>query len=328
MGYYHIKNIDIDKKNETITAEFADSNTFPTTYWKSEIKGNTFHEKYSYLIYDIITGNYHPTSSSKYNVLCNTWAEPALANFTGDCNILGVERAYDKYKNVIEAILQKKEPEIIKSEIELHYKLDYGKNKDYSALKIKIRNLCDFMGEIRRNEKLSKTDKLEIYREYIKQNEISFPLLTLTGYEHSTKMYLNPNLSNDGYVSYKVTVENTETGILKDFKSENMSITWFTDYDESEMTYKIQSYERDFLVYQKCRDFLNEKIYTEIPQKETINISLLGIKENEIRTFLDILNGDDRSKNYKYDNKTKEIKFNYDIEKESQEVDIADEMYG
>lgn len=323
MGYYHIKNIDIDKKNETITAEFADSNTFPTTYWKSEIKGNTFHEKYSYLIYDIITGNYHPTSSSKYNVLCNTWAEPALANFTGDCNILGVERAYDKYKNVIEAILQKKEPEIIKSEIELHYKIDYGENKDYKDLSQKVRDVSNFMQGIRNNKNLSHKDRLIIFKEFKEKIRLSFPLVTMIGFEHSTKMYLDFNITNDDYTSYKITIENTETGALKTYRSESMNITWITDYEENEMAYKMQDYEKKFIVYEKYKEFLNKNIFKEHFQNDIVKLEKLDLKDNETRIFLDMLYEDDRSRNFKYDNKTKEIIFNH-----TKEVDITDEMFG
>ena len=324
MSYYHIKNLDINKEKGTITAEFADSNIFPRTYWKSEIKGKTFHEKYSYLIYDIITGNYHPNSFSKYNVLCNTWAEPSLVNFIGDCEILGVEKAYDKYKNVIEAILQHKKPEIIKSEIELHYKIDYGANKDYESLNQKVRDISNFMQGIRHNKNLSHQERLVTLKEFEEKIGISFPLVTITGIENSTKMYLNFNITNDDYTSYKITIENTETGILKTYQSENMNITWITDYSENEMAYKIQSYEQRFLVYQKCRDFLNEKIYTNSSQNIKLNIDSLNIKDDEVRIFLDILNEDNRSKNYNYDNNTKEIIFNPTIEKE---VDIVDEMY-
>jgi hypothetical protein len=328
MGFYYMKNLDIDKKNGTITAEFADSNVDPISYFKSEIKGKDFHEKYSYLMYDIITGNYHPLGSSKYSALCNTWCEPALENFTGDCTIIGVERAYDKYKKVIDAIIQKKEPEIIKSEIDLHYHLDYGENKDYETLQKSIRNLCNYMYAVRENEKLSYFEKLVEYQKYVKENKIYTPIVTLTGYEHSTKMSLELNVGKDGYVSYKVTVENTETGISKNFESSSMAITWFTDYGENEMAYKIQSYEKRFLVYQKCRDFLNEKIFTKTPEKITLDIKTLNIEDDEIRTFLDILNEDERSKNYHYDRETKTIQFNYNIEKESTELDIVDEMYG
>lgn len=303
MSFYYMKNLDIDEKNGTIATELAESNVSPMNYFKAEIKGKNFHEKYSNLLYDIITGSYHPLGSSKYSVLCNTWCEPALKNFTGDCTIIGVEKAYDKYKNVIDAIIQGKEPEIIKSEIELHYQLDYGKNKDYSTLQKRIRNLCNYMNAVRKDEKLSYLEKLVEYQKYVKENEISTPIVTLTGYEHLTKMYLTLNVGKDGYVSYKVIVENTETGISKNFESESMSIAWFTDYGENEMAYKIQSYENRFLVYQKCREFLNEKIFTKTPEKITVNIQSLGIEDDEIRTFLDILNEDERSKNYNYDTK-------------------------
>ena len=162
MGYYHIKNLEIDKEKGKIIAEFADSNVSPITYFKSEINGKTFHEKYSNLIYNIISGNYHPSRSSKYNLLCNTWYEQPLKNFIGDCGILGIERTYDKYKNVIEAILEKKEPEIIKSEIELHYQIEYGANKDYENLSQKVRNISNFMQDIRNNKNLSHKDRLAL----------------------------------------------------------------------------------------------------------------------------------------------------------------------
>lgn len=328
MSFYYMKNLDIDKKNGTITAEFAESNVDPMNYFKSEIKGKDFHEKYSYLMYDIIAGNYHPLGSSKYSALCNAWSEPALENFIGDCDIIGIERAYDKYKKVIDAIIERKEPEIIKSEIDLHYSLEYGENKDYNTLQKSIRNLCDYMNIVRRNEELSYLERMVEYQKYSRECKISIPLVILTGYENSTKMYLKPNVSKDGYVSYTVTVENTETGLFKSFSSESMSITWFTDYGENEMAYKMQSYEKRFLVYQKCREFLKEKVFISNPQNIELNVETLGIKEDEIRIFLDLLYEDERSKNFNYDNKTKIIKFNNSIEKESTELDIVDEMYG
>ena len=33
MGYYHIKNIKIDRKNNNISADLADSNIYPKTYY-------------------------------------------------------------------------------------------------------------------------------------------------------------------------------------------------------------------------------------------------------------------------------------------------------
>ena len=325
MGYYHIKNLEIDKEKGKIIAEFADSNVSPITYFKSEINGKTFHEKYSNLIYNIISGNYHPSRSSKYNLLCNTWYEQPLKNFIGDCGILGIERTYDKYKNVIEAILEKKEPEIIKSEIELHYQIEYGANKDYENLSQKVRNISNFMQDIRNNKNLSHKDRLELFIEFQKELGLSTPLVTITGIEHSTKMYLKFNITNDDYTSYNITIENTETGTLKSYNNENMNITWITDYGENEMAYKMQNYEKKFIIYEKYKEFINKNILKQHCKNHIVELKELYLKNDEIRIFLDMLYEDDRSKDFEYDNKTKKIIFNPIIEKE---VDIVDEMYG
>lgn len=328
MGYYHLKNLDINPKKGTITGEFADSNVYPKTYFKSEIKGNTFHEKYSYLMYDIITGNYHPNSSSKYYILCNTWSEGALKNFSNDCNILGVERTYDKYKKVIEDILNKRKPEILKSEIELHYELDYGENKSYEELKNKTDSLYNLMEGIRNNPNLSSTDKLELYQNFVKINNISFPLVTLSGYDNHTKATLMPNVTDSGFLSYKIIVENTETGLIKNFASEHMGIGWITSYSESEMAFKIQSYENKFMVFQKINKFLNENISENNDKNIIIQLDKLNIKDNEIRTLLDILGEDSRVPDFEYDNRTKDITIKFELNKENNTPDILDEMFG
>lgn len=323
MSYYHIQNIDIDKEKGTITGQFADSSVSPMTYFKSEIKGKDIHEKYSHLMYDIIAGNYHPNSSSKYYALCNAWADPPLRNFIGDCTILGVERTYDKYKNVIDALIKNKEPEIIKSEIELHYKIDYGENKDYKDLSQKVRDVSNFMQGIRNNKNLSHKDKLVIFKEFKEKIGLSNPLVKMIGMEHFTEIYLDFNITNDDYPSYKITVENSETGEIKTYKSESMNITWITDYEENEMAYKMQNYEKKFVVYEKYKEFINKNIFKEHSQNDIVKLEKLDLKDNEIRIFLDMLYEDDRSKDFKYDNKTKEIIFNH-----TKEVDITDEMFG
>ena len=45
MSYYHLKNLEIDKQKGTIKGSFAESNISPLSYFRSEIKGDTFHEK-------------------------------------------------------------------------------------------------------------------------------------------------------------------------------------------------------------------------------------------------------------------------------------------
>lgn len=325
MGYYHLKNLNVDKKNGNITGEFADSNIFPEIYCKSEIKGKTFHEKYSNLIYDIIAGNYHPTRSSKYYVLCNAWTEAPLKNFTNDCSILGVERAYDKYRKVINDLINHRKPEVIKSEIDLHYEIDYGENKNYENLSQKVRDISNFMQDIRNNKKISHIDRLVMLKEFQEKIGISFPLVTIKGIEHSTKMYLNFNITSDDYTSYRITVENTETGDFKSYENKNMNITWITDCCESEMAYKMQNYEKKFLVYEKCKEFLNNSIFKNHSQNDIVKLEKLDLQDNEIRIFLDLIYEFDSSLNFKYDNISKEITFNPTVEKE---VDIVDEMFG
>ena len=328
MGYYHLKNLDINKKEGTIIGEFADSNVSPITYFKSEIEGKSFHEKYSSLMYDIITGNYHPSNSSKYSVLCNTWCEPALKNFINDSHILGIERAYDKYKNVIEDILDKREPKILKSEIDLHYEIGYGDNKDYNTLNSKVNSLYNFMQKTRNNPNLSYIDKLELYQNFVKTNDIHFPLVTLRGYEHFTKIYLCPNVAKSGFLSYKITVENTETGVLKNFESEHMGIGWITSYGESEMAFKMQSFENKFIIFQKINKILNESITQKNSKNMILKLDTLNIKSDNIRTLLDLLEEDSRVPDFEYDNKNKEIIIKFELEKSNETPDILDEMYG
>lgn len=328
MSYYHLKNLDINKKAGTITGELAANNIHPISYFKSEIEGNSFHEKYSYLMYGIISGNYHPNKSSKYYILCNSWAEPALKNFINDCNILGIERTYDKYRNVIEDILQKREPEILKSEIELHYKIEYENSKDYTTLNNKVNSLYNFMEGIRNNPNLSYIDKLDLYQNFVKTNNISFPLVTLIGYENFTKMYLYPNFTKSGFLSYRIKVENTETGLLKNFESEHTGIGWITSYGESEMAFKIQSYEQKFIVFQKINRFLNENILPKMSDNLVFQTDKLNIKNDEIRTLLDILDEDSRVPDFEYNREAKEITIKFELSKENDVPDILDEMLG
>ena len=53
MGYYHIKNIKIDRKNNNISADLADSNIYPKTYYHIDSLNDkgSFKEKYANFIY-------------------------------------------------------------------------------------------------------------------------------------------------------------------------------------------------------------------------------------------------------------------------------------
>lgn len=328
MSYYIIKNLNINKKDGTITCKVADSNALSMAYEDYSIKGKSFHEKYSNLIYNIIAGNYHPDCLSKYYDLCNSWNEPALKNFIGDCQILGIESTYDKYKNVIEDIIHKRKPQILKSEIELHYNIEYGNNINYDTLNNKVDHLDKFMKGIRDNLKLSSIDRLKLYQEFTKVNNISFPLVTLIGYENSTKIFLYPHINRNDFLTYKITVENMETGTLKSFEIEDDGLIWITNYSESEMAFKMQSYERKFIIFQKISKILNKSITHKNPKNLTLKLDKLNIRSDEVRILLDMLKEDYSIQNFEYNKKTNEIIVKFELEKDNDALDILDEMYG
>ena len=70
MSYYHIKNINIDKTKNNISADLADSSLYPLTFYNTEFlcQRKTFEETYAEFIYNLVSGNFHPTSNSKGKV--------------------------------------------------------------------------------------------------------------------------------------------------------------------------------------------------------------------------------------------------------------------
>lgn len=121
MSYYHIKNINIDKKKNNISADLADSSLYPLTFYNSEFlcQRNTFEETYSKLVLN----NY-------------------LDNYYEDAKDIGVVETYKKYKDNVDAILSGNLSKIkhIESDKELHPEkyylltkldLDTGYNYDY-----------------------------------------------------------------------------------------------------------------------------------------------------------------------------------------------------
>lgn len=141
MSYYHIKNINIDKKKNNISADLADSNLYPLTFYNSEFlcQRNTFEETYAEFIYNLVSGNFHPTSNSKYSKLVlNNY----LDNYYEDAKDIGVVETYKKYKDNVDAILSGNLSKIkhIESDKELYPEkyylltkldLDTGYNYDY-----------------------------------------------------------------------------------------------------------------------------------------------------------------------------------------------------
>lgn len=112
MGFFHIKNIKIDKKNNVISGDLADSNWTPIEYkhYDDFCFGDTFEEKYANFIYNVVSGNYHPMASNKYDkIMMNS----KLCNYYQDAHDIGELETYRKYKEVVNGILNNN-PEKIK----------------------------------------------------------------------------------------------------------------------------------------------------------------------------------------------------------------------
>ncbi len=141
MSYYHIKNIHIDKTKNNISADLADSSLYPLTFYNTEFlcQRKTFEETYAEFIYNLVSGNFHPTSNSKFSKLV---LNHDLENYYDDAHNIGKLETYYKYKNNIDAILSGNLSRIknIESDKEMHPEkyyvltkldLDIGYDYDY-----------------------------------------------------------------------------------------------------------------------------------------------------------------------------------------------------
>lgn len=121
MSYYHIKNIHIDKTKNNISADLADSSLYPLTFYNTEFlcQRITFEETYAEFIYNLVSGNFHPTSNSKFSKLV---LNHDLENYYDDAHNIGKLKTYYKYKNNIDAILSGNLSRIknIESDKEMH----------------------------------------------------------------------------------------------------------------------------------------------------------------------------------------------------------------
>lgn len=121
MSYYHIKNIHIDKTKNNISADLADSSLYPLTFYNTEFlcQRITFEETYAEFIYNLVSGNFHPTSNSKFSKLV---LNHDLENYHDDAHNIGKLETYYKYKNNIDAILSGNLSRIknIESDKEMH----------------------------------------------------------------------------------------------------------------------------------------------------------------------------------------------------------------
>ena len=105
MSFYYIKNIKLDKKNNNISADLADSSLEPRTYYHVDrlFDEDSFSEKYAQFIYNLVSGNFHPSGNSQYSKLVlNHW----LDNYYDDVYDIGVVETYKKYESVVNAILK------------------------------------------------------------------------------------------------------------------------------------------------------------------------------------------------------------------------------
>jgi len=121
MSYYHIKNIDIDRKNNKISADLADSNLYPITYYHVDnlSKAETFEEKYADFIYNVVSGNFHPQRNNKfYRIMMDHWLE----NYYDDAYDIGTLETYHKYKDVVDGLLTNNQNKLVllQSERELN----------------------------------------------------------------------------------------------------------------------------------------------------------------------------------------------------------------
>lgn len=121
MSYYHIKNIHIDKTKNNISADLASSSLYPLTFYNTEFlcQRITFEETYAEFIYNLVSGNFHPTSNSKFSKLV---LNHDLENYYEDAHNIGKLETYYKYKNNIDAILSGNLSKIknIESDKEMH----------------------------------------------------------------------------------------------------------------------------------------------------------------------------------------------------------------
>lgn len=130
MSYYHIKNINIDKKNNCISADLADSCWSPLDWIHINDLSDkkTFEEKYANFIYNLVSGNFHPTSNNKYSkIVMNHY----LHNYYDDAHDIGELATYNKYKNVVMAIMNNDYSKCVqlKSDRELNPEKYYILNK-------------------------------------------------------------------------------------------------------------------------------------------------------------------------------------------------------
>lgn len=109
MSFYYAKSIKLDRKNNKISMEAAESNVYPRTWFYSEYgaKENiSFEEKVKDMLFSMMEGNLKPPASSKYHeIICE--CEEYLEKVSAGYDVFNIDFEYrtDLYKQAAEKIL-------------------------------------------------------------------------------------------------------------------------------------------------------------------------------------------------------------------------------
>lgn len=109
MSFYYVKSIKLDRDNNKITMEAAESNVYPRTWFYSEYgaKENiSFEEKVKNMLFSMMAGNLKPSASSKYYKIISE-CEEYLAKVSAGYDVFKIDLEYstDLYDQAVEKIL-------------------------------------------------------------------------------------------------------------------------------------------------------------------------------------------------------------------------------
>ncbi|WP_304683090.1 hypothetical protein [uncultured Clostridium sp.] len=260
MGSDYIKNLRIDIKNNMMTADIADMKSYPITFDNVELykKKESFEEKYSALIFDIVSGMLHFTNSSHKLAKLGFGEKTAveLKNYYDDYRVLGSIGVYKKYENKINQILNNgiegRKLEIIPSEVELHYKMETLPNRSFKD----ISKLFYSLESITENNSLSIREKKHLYEEMINKE--------LSEEDRKKPLFIQYNKDNpdiivsvypiikkntykdDVFLTYYFDIKNLKTNYEKIYDDIGMMISYILD-DELMTKQVLHGMEQQFI---------------------------------------------------------------------------------
>lgn len=162
MSFYYVK--DIKEKDDGIYGKVADSSLEPRKY-SGNIK---IAENIADLTYNILDGNFKITNqTSKYNALVLE-KYSTLKNYYFDCIALGINKCYEKYKNVIDKVLANesyKIKEIPNCELN-RINVKYYSNDNFEKTNSLWNDLRDRIKILKASNKFSNEEIQNIYKEF------------------------------------------------------------------------------------------------------------------------------------------------------------------